>query len=411
MTLGCFVYFRGFLFGRKCHSTARLNGKTVVITGGNTGIGKETALDLASRGAKVIIACRDVQKGYETVNDISEKVQKPDVVVKRLDLASFASIKSFAQDVLENEPYIHILINNADGHIDFNDINLNSNYRPIQAYCRSKLANILFTRELAKRLKGAKVILACRDVQKGYEAVKDISDKIRKPNLVVKRLDLASFASIKSFAQNVLENEPYIHILINNAAWGYSQSLTEDGYELQFGVNHLGHFLLTHLLLDRIKASAPARIINVSSIGHIGGHIDFSDINLNSNYHPASAYFRSKLANVLFTRELAKRLKGTGVTTYCLHPGAVYTGLGRHIEYSMSKFSGWLYDMYGRLLFKSPMIGAQTTIYCAVEEKLANESGHYYCDCTVISASSKAQDDKLARKLWDVSEDLIAKAL
>ncbi|XP_055949854.1 retinol dehydrogenase 13-like [Argiope bruennichi] len=303
-----FIYARGFIFGRKCHSTARLNGKTVIVTGGNTGIGKETVLDLASRGAKVI--------------------------------------------------------------------------------------------------------LACRDVQKGYEAVKDISDKIRKPNLVVKRLDLASFASIKSFAQNVLENEPYIHILINNAAVGICpKSLTEDGYELQFGVNHLGHFLLTHLLLDRIKASAPARIINVSSIGHIGGHIDFSDINLNSNYHPASAYFRSKLANVLFTRELAKRLKGTGVTTYCLHPGAVYTGLGRHIEYSMSKFSGWLYDMYGRLLFKSPMIGAQTTIYCAVEEKLANESGHYYCDCTVISASSKAQDDKLARKLWDVSEDLIAKAL
>ncbi|XP_055951032.1 retinol dehydrogenase 13-like isoform X3 [Argiope bruennichi] len=164
--LGCFVYFRGFLFGRKCHSTARLNGKTVVITGGNTGIGKETALDLASRGAKVIIACRDVQKGYETVNDISEKVQKPDVVVKRLDLASFASIKSFAQDVLENEPYIHILINNAG-------------------------------------------VAAC------------------------------------------------------------PKSLTEDGYEMQFGVNHLGHFLLTHLLLDRIKASVPARIINVSSIAHI----------------------------------------------------------------------------------------------------------------------------------------------
>ncbi|XP_055951030.1 retinol dehydrogenase 11-like isoform X1 [Argiope bruennichi] len=306
--LGCFVYFRGFLFGRKCHSTARLNGKTVVITGGNTGIGKETALDLASRGAKVIIACRDVQKGYETVNDISEKVQKPDVVVKRLDLASFASIKSFAQDVLENEPYIHILINNAG-------------------------------------------VAAC------------------------------------------------------------PKSLTEDGYEMQFGVNHLGHFLLTHLLLDRIKASVPARIINVSSIAHIYGHIDFNDINLNSNYRPIQAYCRSKLANILFTRELAKRLKGSGVTTYCLHPGAIHTGLGQHMGSSINKFVGQLYEFCSRLLFKSPTKGAQTTIYCAVEEKLANESGHYYCDCSVINPSSKAQDDSLARQLWDVSEYLIAKAL
>ncbi|KAF8774271.1 Retinol dehydrogenase 13 like protein [Argiope bruennichi] len=271
-----FIYARGFIFGRKCHSTARLNGKTVIVTGGNTGIGKETVLDLASRGAKVILACRDVQKGYEAVMDISEKVIKPNLVVNRLDLASFASIKSFAQDDLENEPYIHILINNA-----------------------------------------------------GVAAL--------------------------------------------------PKSLTEDGYEMQFGVNHLRHFLLTHLLLDRIKASAPARIINVPSIAHICGHIDLSDINLNSNYSPATAYFRSKLANVLFTRELAKRLKGTGVTTYCLHPGALYTTLSRHIEYSMSKFSGWLYEFCSRLFFKSPMIGAQTTIYCAVEEKLANESGNYYC--------------------------------
>ncbi|GFT80951.1 retinol dehydrogenase 13 [Nephila pilipes] len=273
--VGFYVYFRGFLFGRKCQSNAKLNGKTVIITGGNTGIGKETALDLASRGAKVIIACRDIEKGNAAVKDICKSVNKPILEVKQLDLASFASIKRFADDVLENERYIHILINNAG-------------------------------------------VAACK------------------------------------------------------------KSNTEDGFEMQFGVNHLGHFLLTNLLLERIKASAPARIVNVASIAHVYGNIDFSDINLEQGYSPIPAYCRSKLANILFTRELAKKIEGTGVNTYCLHPGAVYTGLGQHLGSSSGSCIGSLYESCSRLFFKSPYKGAQTTIYCAVEEKLAFESGYYY---------------------------------
>ncbi|GFR02941.1 hypothetical protein TNCT_257571 [Trichonephila clavata] len=308
MTLGFYVYFRGFVHGRKCQSNAKLKGKTVIITGANTGIGKETALDLASRGAKVIIACRNIEKGNAAVKDICKSVTKPNLVVKQLDLASFASIKKFSEDILENERYIHILINNAG-------------------------------------------LAGCK--------------------------------------------------------W----SETEDGFEMQFGVNHLGHFLLTNLLLDRIKESAPARIVNVSSVAHIFGSIDFNDINLKQSYNPLSAYCRSKLANILFTRELAKRLEGTGVNTYCLHPGAVYTNLGQHLDSSMTSFIGRLYESVSRMFFKSTYKGAQTTIYCSVEETLAFESGYYYCDCSVIRPSVKARDDSLAKQLWEVSEYLVAKAM
>ncbi|GIX99922.1 hypothetical protein CDAR_26771 [Caerostris darwini] len=196
------------MFGRKCRSNAKLTDKTVIITGGNAGIGKETVQDLAARGAKVIIACRDVEKGAEAVKDINKVVNKPNLVVKHLNLASFTSIKNFAQDILESEPFIHILINNAG-------------------------------------------VAAC------------------------------------------------------------PKSSTDDGFEMQFGVNHLGHFLLTNLLLDRLKASAPARIVNVSSLAHmICSGINFNDINMDRNYRPIKAYGRSKLCNILFTRELEKRLKG-----------------------------------------------------------------------------------------------------
>ncbi|GIY96782.1 hypothetical protein CEXT_560041 [Caerostris extrusa] len=200
--------------------------------------------------------------------------------------------------------------------------------------------------------------IACRDIEKGAEAVKDINKVVNKPNLVVKHLNLASFTSIKNFAQDILENEPFIHILINNAGVAACpKSSTDDGFEMQFGVNHLGHFLLTNLLLDRLKVSAPARIVNVSSLAHmICSGINFNDINMDRNYRPIKAY-------------------GTGVTTYCLHPGAVHTGLGRHLGSSVGSFVGRLYEATSKRFFKSALMGAQTTIHCSVEERLAFESG------------------------------------
>ncbi|GFW11904.1 hypothetical protein TNCV_4529701 [Trichonephila clavipes] len=155
------------------------------------------------------------------------------------------------------------------------------------------------------------------------------------------------------------------------------KSKTTDGFELQFGVNHLGHFLLTNLLLDKIKASAPARIVNVASAAHLIGDINFGDINMEKNYSALMAYCNSKLANLLFTRELAKKLKGSGVSTYSLHPGSVHTELSRNLS-SVNQIIGSIYDFVMKLTFKSARKGASTTIYCAVEESLASESGLYY---------------------------------
>jgi len=282
---------------KKGPSAAKLDGKTVIITGCNTGIGKETARDLFKRGARVILACRDEAKAQLAADEIrKDDASRPDaVIVRKLDLSSMSSIRSFASDILEAEPKIDILINNAG-------------------------------------------VMMC----------------------------------------------PY--------------QKTEDGFEMQLGTNHFGHFLLTNLLLDRIIESAPSRIINVSSSLHQRGTIKFDDLQSEKSYGQIAAYSQSKLANVLFTRELAKKLKGTGVTTYSLHPGAVRTDLQRH------------HNIWGSIIspfMKTPVQGAQTTIYCAVNEELAEESGLYYSDCKAVEPSRKAKDDAVAKKLWDISCELV----
>ena len=223
--LAVFRYF--CVIGRSCRSKKRLDGKTAIVTGANTGIGKETAIDLAKRGARVIVACRDVKKGSDAVRDIKAASKSEEVILKKLDLASLASVRQFSEEILQEESHIDLLINNAG-------------------------------------------VMLC----------------------------------------------PY--------------HLTEDGFEMQFGTNHLGHFLLTNLLLDRIKESAPSRVVTVSSGAHFYGSLDFDDMMWARNYKSVGAYTRSKLANVMFSRELAKRLEGTGVSTYSLNPGIINTELTRH---------------------------------------------------------------------------------
>ncbi|CAG2176599.1 unnamed protein product [Oppiella nova] len=181
------------------------------------------------------------------------------------------------------------------------------------------------------------------------------------------------------------------------------QSQTEDGFEMHFGVNHLGHFLLTMHLLPLLKRSPKARVVNVSSSGHLVGNIDFDNINLrNGAYSSYKAYPQSKLANVLFTRELARRLgTGSNINTYSLHPGGVYTELQRY------SFGSIGHKVMKSLLLSAEQ-GAQTQIYCAIDENLDNESGHYYADCQRIdSMISTATDDKVAEKLWELSCDLV----
>lgn len=295
---------RRWMAGGVCRSKARLDGKTVLITGANTGIGKETAVDIARRGARVIMACRDMERANKAAEEIRKRSGNGNIVVRRLDLASLQSVRALAKEIQENEDRLDILINNAG-------------------------------------------VMMCPKWQ------------------------------------------------------------TEDGFEMQFGVNHLGHFLLTNLLLDLLKKSAPSRIVNVSSLAHETGKIHFDDINLDENYNPHTSYLQSKLANVLFNHELAVRLKGTGVTTYALHPGVIRTELGRHFFSSLWKRV--LFFPFACLI-KTPREGAQTSIYCAVDESLKNSSGLYYSDCAPKQAAPQGRDDAAARRLWDLSASMVGLA-
>ncbi|KAK7881305.1 hypothetical protein WMY93_029714 [Mugilogobius chulae] len=193
-------------------------------------------------------------------------------------------------------------------------------------------------------------------------------------NLVIRKLDLSDTKSIRAFAEIINKEEKQVNILINNAGiMMCPYSKTADGFEMQLGVNHLGHFLLTYLLLDLIKRSAPSRIVVVASVAHTWTGLRLDDINSERNYDTMKAYGQSKLANVLFARSLAKRLQGTGVSVFSLHP----------VE------------------------GAQTTIYCAVEPGLESQSGGYFSDCATARCSRAASNDESAQKLWEISCNLL----
>ncbi|XP_030617188.1 retinol dehydrogenase 13 isoform X2 [Delphinapterus leucas] len=240
--VGGAVLLKDFVAGGACPSKTTIPGKTVIVTGANTGIGKQTALELARRGGAIILACRDLEKCEAAAKEIRGETLNHHVNARHLDLASLKSIREFAAKIIEEEERVHILINNA-------------------------------------------AVMRC----------------------------------------------PH---------W-----TTEDGFEMQLGVNYLGHFLLTNLLLDKLKASAPSRIINLSSLAHVAGHIDFEDLNWEKRkYDTKAAYCQSKLAVVLFTKELSRRLQGTGVTVNALHPGVARTELGRHTGMHSSTFSSFTLD-------------------------------------------------------------------
>lgn len=191
-------------------------------------------------------------------------------------------------------------------------------------------------------------------------------------------------------------------ILINNAGViTANRQSTVDGYEMQIGVNHMGHFLLTTLLLDMLKASAPSRIVIVSSKGHYYGAIDKEDLNSErKTYSKFEAYFQSKLANVLFGRELSRRLQGTGVTVNSLHPGVVKTELTRNM--SFLNVVMWAFTFF----YKTPNAGAQTQIRLAVDPELSHTTGKYFENCRVKEESARAKDDKMSDWLWTVTEAL-----
>ncbi|XP_017726921.1 PREDICTED: retinol dehydrogenase 14 isoform X2 [Rhinopithecus bieti] len=200
--------------------------------------------------------------------------------------------------------------------------------------------------------------------------------------------------------------EPRLDVLINNAGiFQCPYMKTEDGFEMQFGVNHLGHFLLTNLLLGLLKSSAPSRIVVVSSKLYKYGDINFDDLNSEQSYNKSFCYSRSKLANILFTRELARRLEGTNVTVNVLHPGIVRTNLGRHIHIPLLVRP--LFNLVSWAFFKTPVEGAQTSIYLASSPEVEGVSGRYFGDCKEEELLPKAVDESVARKLWDISEVMV----
>ncbi|XP_055991770.1 retinol dehydrogenase 13 isoform X3 [Sorex fumeus] len=246
-------------------------------------------------------------------------------------------------------------------------------------------------------------------MEKCEAAAKFIRGETLNRRVSARYLDLASLRSIREFAAKVIQEEEHVDILVNNAAvmccphWS-----TEDGFEMQFGVNHLGPFLLTNLLLDKLKASAPSRIINLSSLAHIAGHIDFEDLNWQQRkFDTKAAYCQSKLAVVLFTKELSRRLQGTGVTVNALHPGVARTELGRHTGLHTSTFSSLTLGPIFWLLVKSPQLAAQPSTYLAVAEELEGVSGKYFDGFKEKSPAATAEDEEVAQRLWAESARLV----
>ncbi|XP_033628128.1 retinol dehydrogenase 13-like [Asterias rubens] len=303
------VYYWQFIASRRYFvSDVVLNGKTVIVTGANSGIGRVTALDLAQRGARVILACRNLQKAEDVAKDIKSSTGNSEVVVRHLDLSSLQSVREFAQQIIETEDRLDILINNA-----------------------------------------------------GVAAMK-------------------------------------------------AGAVTKDNFDFVFGTNHFGHFLLTNLLLDLLKKSALKRVVTVSSLAHAYApepNMTREDPNVANFLYPhLEKYPSSKLANVLFARELAKREKASGLISTSNHPGAIYTPIWKTNMSNVSSLRGALYYVFSPLMwmvFIDETAGAQTTLHCALDESVAELSGKYFDNSAEYEPSPFAQDDELAKELWTVS--------
>ncbi len=255
-------------------------------------------------------------------------------------------------------------------------------------------------RELA--LQGMHVFVACRSLERTQPLLDEIRAVAPHARVEWLALDLADFQSIRQCAEAFLQRGLPLHLLVNNAGVAGQRGLTKDGFELAFGINHLGHFLLTQLLLERIKASAPARIVTVASRAHYRARgIDFDAVRQRTPSATGLAeYGVSKLANVLFSAELCRRLQGSGVTTYSLHPGVVASDVWRSVP--------WLVRSVIKLFMISTEQGAATTLHCATAPDLATQSGLYYDNCRTRWPSKVAQDTNLAATLWRASEDWVS---
>ena len=267
--------------------------------------------------------------------------------------------------------------------------------------------------------KGAHVILTARDVPKGEAVAAGIRSSTGNPAVEVGELELGSLASVRAFAEWFLARHDTLHVLINNAGvMACPFCKTSDGFEMQFGTNHLGHFLLTGLLLPALRKGAPSRIVSVSSRGHHLSPVVFDDIHFERRpYHNWLSYGQSKTANVLFAVGLERRLAGAGIHAYALHPGAIITELGRHLRAEDLEFLRSRNTSGGGLQFKSVEAGAATEVFAATAPELEGRGGLYLEDCHVAAVNdepnaldgvkSYAIDPQQAEHLWQVSEALV----
>ena len=248
---------------------------------------------------------------------------------------------------------------------------------------------------------GASVIMLCRSSERGKEAL----DKLKAQgnySLDLILCDLGDYSSIRAFAAEVKSKYDHIDILVNNAGFiALDRQETKEGIERQFGINHLGHFLLTMELLGIMGEGS--RIVNVASGAHKVGRIHFEDINLRNGFNVVKAYSQSKLANVLFTKELARRLKDCGITVNCCHPGAVATNMG------VDRISGFGKTVTGMLkhFFLTPEEGAKTAIFLATDESVQGITGEYFYRCKIADTSKRAKDENLAKELFEYSKELV----
>lgn len=285
----------------KCFSKTNMEGKTVVITGANGGIGKETTKDLAKRGARVIMACRNTESANQIKDEIEKETGNKNIIVKSLDLSSQKSIRDFAADILKTEQKLNVLIHNAG------------------------------------------IALAIRS------------------------------------------------------------KVSVDGVELTMATNHYGPYLLTHLLIDLLKKTQQSRIVVVASELYRLSSVNLNNLNPVSTKPSAYLYYVSKYANIYFTRELARRLEGTGITANCLHPGMIDTGIWRNVPFPLN----YPLKLITKGFFKTPEQGAQTSIHLAVSDEVANITGKYFMDCKEHDLSVAACDMEKAKKLWEESAKIV----
>lgn len=256
---------------------------------------------------------------------------------------------------------------------------------------------------LALAKEDAHVVMLCRSNERGTAAQEEIIKESGNEHVDLQLCDLSSLAAVREFAAKFSRTYERLDVLINNAAIiTTKRQETADGFELQFGVNHLAPFLLTNLLLDKLKASAPSRIVNVSSNAYTFGKIHFDDLQSSKKYRVFGAYGQSKLANLLFTEELASRLQGSGVTVNAVHPGAISTNLG------IDRNTGFGKPLIKLLkpFFKTPAEGAQTSVYLATSPEVEGVNGKFFIDQKEAKIKGSANDPDTAKRLWAISEKL-----